>query len=333
MTRHVFQCIDAHTCGNPVRVVFEGAPDLGSIPMAEKRVVFAREHDWIRRALMFEPRGHDIMSGVVLYPAARDDCDIGFLFIEVSGYLPMCGHGTIGTVTAMLEEGLVRPRNADKVAIETPAGRIDVEVATSGGFVDRVRLDNVASFLAASDVVVDVPGLGALTIDVAYGGNFYAIVEPQPNWPGLDTMSAAQILAFSPLLRQAAQERLSPIHPDDPRIAGVSHVMWCDAPRPPAANARNAVFYGEKAIDRSPCGTGSSARMAQLVAKGRLAIGDRFTHESIIGTSFDCRVLGSAQVGPYVAIRPSVAGWAQVTGRNQIIVDDRDPLAHGFQLV
>jgi proline racemase len=333
MTRHVFSCIDAHTCGNPVRVVFEGAPDLGAIPMAEKRAVFARDHDWIRRALMFEPRGHDIMSGVVLYPPAREDCDVGFLFIEVSGYLPMCGHGAIGTVTAMLEEGLVRPRSADRVAIETPAGRVDVEVARTGGFVDRVRLDNVASYLAASDVEIEVPSLGALTIDLAYGGNFYAIVEPQPNWPGLDAMTAAQILALSPLVRAAAQARLAPVHPADSRIQGVSHVMWCDAPRTPGADARNAVFYGEKAIDRSPCGTGSSARMAQLVAKGRLNVGDRFVHESIIGTRFDCQVLASDRVGPFSAIRPSIAGWAQVTGHNRIVVDDRDPLAHGFQLV
>jgi proline racemase len=301
--------------------------------MAEKRTLFARDHDWIRRALMFEPRGHDIMSGVVLYPPARDDCDAGFLFIEVSGYLPMCGHGTIGAVTAMLEEGLVTPRAADRVAIETPAGRIDVEVTRDGRFVERVRLDNVASYLAASDVAIEVPGLGSLTIDLAYGGNFYAIVEPQAAWPGLDAMSAAQILALSPLVRRAAQDRLAPVHPEDLRIAGVSHVMWCDAPRAAGADARNAVFYGEKAIDRSPCGTGSSARMAQLVAKGRLAVGDRFVHESIIGTQFECQVTAAAQVGPYAAIRPSIAGWAQVTGHNRIVVDDRDPLAHGFQLV
>jgi proline racemase len=281
---------------------------------------------------MFEPRGHDVMSGVVLYPPARDDCDIGFLFIEVSGYLPMCGHGTIGTVTAMLEEGLVTPRDADRVAIETPAGRIDVEVARTGGFVDRVRLDNVASYLAASDVVIDVPGLGEITLDLAYGGNFYAIVEPQPNWPGLDGMSAGQILALSPHVRRAAQQALAPVHPEDPRIQGVSHVMWCDAPRTLGADARNAVFYGEKAIDRSPCGTGSSARMAQLVGRGRLKVGDRFVHESLIGTRFECQVVAEARVGPFAAIRPSVAGWAQVTGHNRIIVDDRDPLAHGFQL-
>jgi 4-hydroxyproline epimerase len=333
MARHTFCCIDAHTCGNPVRIVTAGAPQLPNIPMHEKREIFARDHDWIRRALMFEPRGHDGMSGVILYPPTRDDCDIGFLFIEVSGYLPMCGHDTIGAITAILEEGLVVPRHEGRVAIEIPAGRVEVEFTRSGPFIEQVRIHNVASYLHATDVMLDVPGLPSLRIDLAYGGNYYAIVEPQESWAGLDGMSAAEILALSPLVRRAAQEKLAPVHPEDPRINGVSHVMWCDAPTKPEATARNAVFYGEKAIDRSPCGTGSSARMAQLVAKGRLAVGASFVHESIIGTLFDCRVESVAKVGSYDAILPSIAGWARVIGHHTIFVDDRDPLAHGFQIV
>ena len=310
-----------------------GAPPLPNLSMAEKRQIFARNHDWIRRALMFEPRGHDVMSGAILYPSTRADCDIGFLFIEVSGYLPMCGHGTIGTVTAILEEGLVVPRTAGRLAIEAPAGRIEVEYMKEGQFVEQVRLHNVASYLHAADVELNVPGIGALKIDLAYGGNYYVIVEPQPNWRGLEGMTADQILGLSPLVRRAADETLAPVHPEDPRIRGVSHVMWCDKAINPTAHARNAVFYGEKAIDRSPCGTGSSARMAQLAAKGRLGIGDEFIHESLIGTLFQCRVEAETLVGSYAAIRPSVAGWARVIGHNTIFVDDRDPLAHGFQLV
>ena len=332
MARHTFVCIDAHTCGNPVRVVTAGAPPLADLPVSEKRLVFARDHDWIRRALMFEPRGHDIMSGAILYPPTRADCDIAFLFIEVSGYLPMCGHDTIGAVTVILEEGLVTPRVEGRLAIEVPAGRIEVEFTQAGPFVDQVRIHNIASYLHAADVELDVAGLGLLRIDLAYGGNFYAIVEPQAAWAGLDGMTAGEIVALSQRVRRAAQAALAPVHPEDPRIEGVSHVMWCDAPRDPRASARNAVFYGEKAIDRSPCGTGSSARMAQLVARGRLAVGDTFVHESIIGTLFDCRVEGATTVGPYAAILPSIAGWARVTGHNTIFVDDRDPLAHGFQL-
>ena len=332
MVRHTFFCIDAHTCGNPVRVVVGGAPILPNVPMAEKREIFVRDHDWVRRALMFEPRGHDIMSGSILYPPSSADFDLGVLFIEVDGCLPMCGHGTIGTVTAALEEGLVVPRQEGRLVIEAPAGKVMIEYVKDGQFAEEVRLFNVASYLHAADVDLDVPGVGQLKVDLAYGGNYYVIIEPQTNWAGLEAMSTDAIIRLSPLVRKAAQEKLAPVHPEDARISGASHVMWCDTPRNPRAHARNAVFYGEKAIDRSPCGTGSCARMAQLVAKGRLAIGQDFVHESIIGTLFDCRVESAAQVGNHAAIRPSVAGWARVTGHNTIYVDDRDPLAFGFQL-
>ena len=317
MARHTFFCIDAHTCGNPVRVVAGGGPLLPAVSMAEKREIFVRDYDWIRRALMFEPRGHDVMSGTILYPSSREDCDVGVLFIEVSGCLPMCGHGTIGTVTA---------------AIEVPAGRVEIEYEKNGPHVEEVRLFNIPSYLHARDVMLDVPGLGALVVDLAYGGNYYVIIEPQENWSGLDGMPADEIRRLSSLVRSTAQRVQKPVHPQDGRISGVSHVMWCDKPKSPTADARNAVFYGEKAIDRSPCGTGSSARMAQLAARGRLKVGDNFVHESIIGTMFNCRVEGEARVGANPAILPSVAGWARVIGHNTIYVDDRDPLAHGFQL-
>jgi len=332
MARNSFFCVDAHTCGNPVRVVAGGAPMLPNVSMAEKREIFMRDHDWVRRALMFEPRGHDVMSGSILYPPSRDDCDIGVLFIEVSGCLPMCGHGTIGTVTVAIEEGFVMPRQEGRIAIEAPAGKIMIEYTRTGQYVDQVRLFNIASYLHATDVALEVPELGTLTVDLAYGGNYYVIIEPQANWAGLDAMSADQILRLSPLVRRAAETKLEPAHPEDGRISGVSHVMWCDKPRNPVAHARNAVFYGDKAIDRSPCGTGSSARMAQLVAKGRLSVGEEFVHESIIGTLFHCRVEATSTVGNHAAILPSVAGWARVIGHNTIYVDDRDPLVHGFQL-
>jgi proline racemase len=332
MSKHTFLCIDAHTCGNPVRVVAGGAPALPHAPMADRREVFLRDFDWVRRALMFEPRGHDVMSGSILYPAYREDCEIGVLFIEVSGCLPMCGHGTIGTVTVAIEEGLVIPRREGRLAIETPAGKVGIEYAREGEYVSKVRLFNVASYLHTAEVRLDVPDLGELVVDLAYGGNFYAIVEPQPSWRGLEGMSALDILRLSPRVRAAAQAALAPVHPLDPRIRGVSHVMWCDKPRSARAHARNAVFYGAKAIDRSPCGSGSSARMAQLHAKGLLATGAEFVHESIIGTMFDCRIEGVARVGERDAILPSVAGWARKTGYNTIIVDERDPLAHGFSV-
>jgi 4-hydroxyproline epimerase len=332
MARHTFFCVDAHTCGNPVRMVVGGAPPLPNVAMAEKRQIFVRDHDWVRRALMFEPRGHNVMSGSILYPSSREDCDIGVLFIEVSGCLPMCGHGTIGTVTAAIEQGLVTPREPGKIALETPAGRVVADYDKNGDYVEQVRLYNIASYLHARDATIDVPGIGALTIDLSYGGNYYAIIEPQANWAGLDAVSVDDTVRLSPLVREAAQRALSPVHPEDDRIRGVSHVMWCDKPKTEGADARNAVFYGDKAIDRSPCGTGSSARMAQLVAKGRLKVGDTFVHESIIGTLFNCKVEREARVGNLPAIMPSIGGWARVTGHNTIYVDDRDPLAHGFIL-
>jgi 4-hydroxyproline epimerase len=332
MARHSFFCVDAHTGGNPVRVVVGGGPQLPNVSMAEKRQIFLRDHDWVRRALMFEPRGHDVMSGSILYPSSRADCDIGVLYIEVSGCLAMCGHGTIGTVTVALEEGLVTPRTPGRLALETPAGVVGVEYRQDGRYVEEVRLFNVPAYLHAAGVKLDVPGLGPLTVDVAYGGNYYAIVEPQPGWPGLDKATARDLIAWSPAVRAAAQAAVAPVHPEDERIRNIGHVMWCGPAKNSRADARNAVFYGEAAIDRSPCGTGSSARMAQLTARGTLKVGDTFVHESIIGSLFDCRVESAASVGAYAAIRPSVAGWARVTGYNTIFVDDRDPFAHGFQV-
>ncbi|MFK3775583.1 4-hydroxyproline epimerase [Pseudomonas sp. NPDC089406] len=332
MARNVFFCIDSHACANPVRVVAGGGPLLPNVPMAEKRMLFLEKHDWVRKALMFEPRGHDAMSGSILYPSTRDDCDVGVLFIEVSGCLPMCGAGTVGTVTVAIEEGLVVPREEGRLALETPAGRVDIEYKRNGAFVEEVRLFNVNSYLHARDIQLEVPQIGTLTVDLSYGGNYYIIVEPQQNYAGLDGLKADDLVRMSHLVREAAQKVLHPVHPEDERIRGVKHVMWCDKPKAPGASARNAVFYGDKAIDRSPCGTGSSARVAQLVARGRLKVGETFVHESITGTTFNCRAEEVARVGEFDAVRPSVAGWARVIGYNTIVVDDRDPLAHGFQI-
>ncbi len=332
MSAKTFFCIDGHTCGNPVRLVAGGGPLLEGASMSARRQDFLARYDWIRTALMYEPRGHDVMSGAILYPPCRADCDVGVLYIEVSGCLPMCGHGTIGTVTFALEQGLVSPRTEGEVRLDTPAGLVLAAYERAGRFVERVRLTNVASYLALPEVRVDCPELGPLVVDIAYGGNFYAIVEPQAGYGGLDSLSAGDILRLSPELRARLNERVEVAHPDDPTIAGISHVMWTGPARDPKAHGRNAVFYGASAIDRSPCGTGTSARIAQLAARGRLAVGAEFVHESIIGSLFEGRVEAKAQVGPYQAIIPSVAGWARLTGLNTIFVDPRDPYAHGFQL-
>ncbi len=332
MAVHTFSCLDGHTCGNPVRLVKEGGPTLAGTTMSERRLDFLANHDWIRKALMFEPRGHDVMSGSILYPSTRPDCDVAVLFIEVSGCLPMCGHGTIGTVTMAIENELVSPATPGVLNIDAPAGKVVARYDRKGRYVESVRITNVASYLVATDVEIEVPGIGALRFDIAYGGNFYAILEPQKNFAGLESMSAGDVLRLSPIVRGLLNEKIQPVHPENGSIRGVSHVMWTGAARDQRANARNAVFYGDKAIDRSPCGTGTSARMAQLVGRGRLKVGGDFVHESIIGSLFDGRVEARAKVGNYDAIVPSISGWARQHGVNVITVDDRDPFAHGFQV-
>ncbi|CAO3403316.1 4-hydroxyproline epimerase [Azospirillum sp. 11R-A] len=330
--KRTFFCIDSHACGNPVRVVAGGGPILPHLPISERREIFLRDHDWIRKALMFEPRGHDIMSGAIIYPPYRQDCDAAVLFIEVSGCLPMCGAGTIGLCTVLLEEGLVTPQVPGKLSLETPAGRVVVDYERKDGLVDSVRLFNVPSYLHSADVEVDVPGVGRLTVDISYGGNYYAVVEPQENWAGLHDMGAGEIVALSQRLRAALSTVSNPVHPLEPAISGVHHVIWCDRSESGDADGCGAVFYGDKAIDRSPGGTGTSARLAQLFGKGRLKVGDRFRNGSLIGTVFDGRIEASCKVGPYDGILPSIGGWARIIGHNTIFVDDRDPLAHGFQI-
>ncbi len=333
MARHTFSCIDGHTCGNPVRLVAGGGPLLQGANMIEKRAHFLAEYDWIRTGLMFEPRGHDMMSGSILYPPTRPDCDIAILFIETSGCLPMCGHGTIGTVTMAIENGLVSPKEPGVLRLDTPAGVVTAEYLQDGSHVEEVRITNIASFLHAEDLPIDCPGLGSLKVDVAYGGNFYAIVDPQENFRDMADFPAGRLVELSPKLRRALNEAYDFVHPEKPEIKGLSHILWTGAPTQPEAHARNAVFYGDKAIDRSPCGTGTSARMAQWAAKGRLKPGDAFVHESIIGSLFKGRVEAATSIGNKPAIIPSIAGWARMTGYNTIFIDDRDPYAHGFQVV
>lgn len=331
--RSTFFCIDGHTAGNPVRLVAGGAPLLRGANMAERRLDFLERFDWIRTGLCFEPRGHDMMSGGFLYPPTSPEADVGILFIETSGCLPMCGHGSIGIITFGLEHGLIRPRTPGSLKIEVPAGVIDVNYQTEGDRVVSVKLTNVPGYLAHRDVSIDVPGFGALTLDVAYGGNYYAIVEPQGAYEGLDQLGAARIIELSQAVRTLVRQRVDPVHPLEASIRGVSHVLWADKPKGEGASARNAVFYGDRAIDRSPCGTGTSARMAQLAARGKLKPGDVFVHESYIGSRFTGRVEGVAQVGDYTGIIPSIEGSAISTGFNTIWIDEADRFWRGFQVV
>jgi len=332
--RAVFTCIDAHTCGNPVRLVKEGGPVLRGANMSEKRQHFLKEFDWIRTGLMFEPRGHDMMSGSILYPAQDPENDIAVLFIETSGCLPMCGHGTIGTITIGLEEGLITPKNSGVVRIEVPAGLVIARYNEERGKIKSVRFTNVPSFLHAAELTAHCPELGEVVFDVAYGGNFYAIVDVQKNFKGLEYYSADKLIAWARELRKNINIKYEFVHPDDPTIHHCTHILWAGAVLDRLSTAKNAVFYGDKAIDRSPCGTGTSARMAQWYHKGRLKMGEEFIHESIIGSKFIGRIEEELLVHGKPAIRPSIEGWAKIYGHNTITIDqDDDPYACGFQVV
>lgn len=332
--RSVFKCIDAHTCGNPVRLIAEGKPELNGESIMQKRLHFMDEFDWIRKGLMFEPRGHDMMSGSMLYEPSHPDNDVAVLFIETSGCLPMCGHGTIGTVTIALENNLITPKQEGRLNIETPAGLVRIEYEKKGDKVESVKLTNVKSFLHSKNLTIDCPDLGILTLDVAYGGNFYAIVDPQTNFDGVQSYTASELIKWSPIIRKRLNEKYAFEHPEDKNISGLSHLLWTGDPIHPSSDGRNAVFYGDKAIDRSPCGTGTSARLAQLHALGKLQVGDEFIHESFIGSKFVGKIEQADSCGEYPAIIPSVKGWAKITGFNTIIIDDEDdPYAHGFQVI
>jgi 4-hydroxyproline epimerase len=300
--------------------------------MSERRQDFLARFDWIRTGLCLEPRGHDMMSGGFLYPPAYADSDCAILFIETSGCLPMCGHGSIGIITFGLEQGLIQPRTPGQLRVEVPAGVIDVTYEHQGDRVMSVKLRNVPAYLATRGLEIDVPGFGPLSIDVAYGGNYYAIIEPQGAYQGLDQLGASRIVELSRTIRAMVRDIYEPVHPVDPTIRGVSHILWADQPKGEGADGRNAVFYGERAIDRSPCGTGTSARLAHLHATGRLKVGDRFVHESYIGSRFTGRIEAETMLGDTPAIIPSIEGSAIATGLNTIWIDQADPFWAGFSV-
>ncbi|MDO6745338.1 4-hydroxyproline epimerase [Tenacibaculum soleae] len=334
--KKTFFCVDAHTCGNPVRLVTGGSPNLIGTNMSQKRQHFLNEYDWIRKGLMFEPRGHDMMSGAMLFPPHNSDNDFAILFIETSGCLPMCGHGTIGAVTIAIEEGLITPKTPGKIKMEAPAGLVEIQYQQTNEKVDWVKLTNVKSYLAAENLTVNCPELGDITFDVAYGGNYYAIIDPQKNFSGIHNFSASKIIQFSQVIRKNINEKYPDmfIHPENETIRDVTHLLWTGNPIDVTSSGRNAVFYGDKAIDRSPCGTGTSARLAQLYAKGKLKLEEPFIHESFIGSKFIGKVTKETTLNGKPAIIPSIQGWAKVFGYNNIIINDEDdPYAHGFQVI
>jgi proline racemase len=324
-----FAAVDSHTEGMPTRVVTGGVGPLPGATMLERKLRFEAERDDLRLLLMREPRGHAAMSGAILQPPTRDDADWGVLFIEVSGCLPMCGHGTIGVATVLVETGMVEVREPETVVrLDTPAGLVVARVAVRGGRAEAVTLRNVASFLHARDEVARVEGLGDVRYDMAFGGNFYAIVEAASVGLSVDPARARELIDAGDRIRAAIP---APVHPLDERIAGCRHVVF-HAPGRDGAHARNATAIDPGWLDRSPCGTGTSARMAQLWARGELELGQDFVNESIIGTRFTGRLVEETGVGDVAAVVPEVTGRAWITAMGQYLLDNRDPFPAGFAL-
>ncbi|MER8041468.1 proline racemase family protein [Streptomyces sp. NPDC094032] len=332
-TSHVYHAVNSHTEGMPTRVITGGVGVIPGATMAEKRVHFIEHLDHLRQLLMFEPRGHSAMSGAILQPPTRPDADYGVLFIEVSGLLPMCGHGTIGVATVLVETGMVPVSEpVTTVRLDTPAGLVSVDVQVEDGAARSVTLTNVPAFSAGLDLKTEVPGFGTVTYDLAYGGNFYAFVELDSIGLPFDRARKEDLLSFGLSLMDAINSGPDrPVHPEDPRQGGVKHV-YLAAPGSDGRRSRHAMAIHPGWFDRSPCGTGTSARMAQLHARGLLAPGQDFVNESFIGTEFTGRIVGETTIAGLPAIVPTVTGRAWITGTGQYFLDPTDPFPAGFQL-
>jgi proline racemase len=328
----VFHAVDSHTEGMPTRVITGGVAALPGQTMFERRQWFVGHADGLRRLLMNEPRGHSAMSGAILQPPTRSDADVGVLFIEVSGCLPMCGHGAMGVATVLVETGMVEiTEPVTTIRLDTPAGLVVADVAVRAGAAEAVTIRNVASFSHELDATVDVPGHGRITYDIAYGGNFYAILGLDQVGIAYDRAEKQRILDAGLAIMAAINDQNRPVHPEHPAIDVCHHVQFV-APGSDARHSRHAMAIHPGWFDRSPCGTGTSARMAQLHARGELGMNTDFVNESFIGTRFVGRLTEETTVGGRAAVVPTVTGRAWVTGTAQYLLDPADPFPEGFEL-
>jgi len=333
----VFSVIDSHTAGEPARVIVDGLPDIPGATMAEKKDYIVKHHDDYRTALMFEPRGHNDMFGAFLLPPVREEADIGIVFMDGGGYLNMCGHNTIAAVAIVLEAGIVERKeqgSTETVVLDTPAGLVTA-IATyddCGTRVKEVSFDNVASFLYKEDVKVAVPGVGEITLDISFGGSFFAILHADEIGLKIIPDNASKLSDVSMKIMAAVNEQIEMQHPTLSHIKTVDLVEIYDAPTHPEATYKNVVVFGEGQVDRSPCGTGTSAKMAALHAKGELAMGETFVYESILGTLFKGEIVKETEVAGIKAIIPNVTGSSYVTGFTNFVLDSADPVKNGFKL-
>ncbi|GIO08448.1 proline racemase [Brevibacillus reuszeri] len=330
----VFSTVDTHTGGNPTRTVISGLPKLKGETMADKMLHMKAEYDWIRTLLMYEPRGHDVMSGALIVEPCHPDADFGVIYIETGGYLPMCGHDTIGLCTALIETGLVPViEPVTKLKLDTPAGLVEVEIQVAGGKAGEVSFTNIPAFLYKKDVSVEVEGLGRVTCDIAYGGNFYAITDARKLGLELTPSNASAIVDTAVRIRKAINQEVEVVHPEKPFIRGLTHVEFYTAPNHADAHVKNTVVVPPGGIDRSPCGTGTSAKLATLYAKGEIGLNEPFVHESIVGSLFTGKVLEETKEGGLTAVVTRIAGSAWLMGKHTIFYDPDDELANGFLLI
>jgi proline racemase len=327
----IFIAVDAHTMGEPIRVLVYGIPPIPGKDIAEKQSYFSSNFKDIQHALIREPRGHKNMFGAILMPPTREDCDFGVIFLDNFGFEDMCIHGTIGVVKILIETGFIQPREPiTEIAFDTSAGRVVAKAKVKGGTVKEVAVRNVPSFMSHSDIKVEVPGIGAVSIDIAFGGNFYAIVNAQDLGIKVEPEDSERITELGLLIRRLVNERIKVEHPLNRHINSVNLVEICDKPKDPRATYRNAVVFGAGQIDRSPCGTGTSAKMATLYARGLLKINKQIISESIIDTHFRGKIVEITKIGDFNAIIPEITGQAYITGFHQFVIDPEDPLKEGF---
>lgn len=330
---HMFRTVETHTGGNPTRTILGGIPPIPGRTMMEKVEYFQRHYDWIRTDLMFEPRGHGVMSGCVLTQPVHDEADFGVIYIEVGGYLPMCGHDTIGLVTALIETGQVEAvEPTTRVVLDTPSGVVRTEARVENHRVLSVSFDNVPAFLYAQDVRVSVPPWGDIAVDIAWGGNFYGLVDASALGLSLVPTEARRAIRMAQAIRRAVNDAVDIVHPELPQVRGLTHVEFYSEPTSPEADVKNMVIVPPGGVDRSPCGTGTCAKAATLWSRGALPVGGSFVHESVTGSLFTAQVLEETRVGSLDAVRVRISGSAHLYGESTFVVEPDDPLKHGFLL-
>jgi proline racemase len=323
--------IDAHAGGEPLRIVTSGLPPLPGATMLERRRAMLERHDDLRKLLMWEPRGHADMYGCILTPPVTPQATYGVLFMHNEGYSTMCGHGVIALTTALVETGAVAAREpAVEVGYDTPAGFVLARAEVADGRVRRVAFRNVPSFVYQQDLPIEVDG-APLTVDVVFGGAFYALVEAAALRPGLtvEPANVRELIARGMAVKRAVAA-VEVVHPTEPGLRGVYGTIVTGPPSGPGAHGRNVTIFADGEVDRSPCGTGTAGRVAALHARGALALGQEFVHESIIGTTFAARAVAETRVGDRPAVVPEIAGRGYLTGLHQFVHDPEDRAGEGF---